>query len=373
MNSPLLLVIITSLLLVYVPRASAEVSDWVVVPASDGEMPPFMERVVAGISRELERHGRHVWPSGTVVTRFEQRSSTGAAEVTDIELEKWARHSRAAIRHLARGNHAMALDHLERAEQLSRRATEELNQDKLRAQRVLDTCLYAVRALLETHDVAGAKAHAGECVLLVPRGEPATIMHPPLVLNLYEQARDAGREKSGSLIVESDPSGCDVRINGVRFGQTPLETNELAIGEYAVEVECDGTRRGRIHSAEIGSGTTRLFIDTRFDHAVRTEPILRLEYSKQRGSDWRVTDARAVAEVLAARMVVLVSALTANTIELDLVSRTGSRQGCARIVVTGRGPSTEALGLAVRKLVEGKCSDPSALGPIPPTLFMAGG
>jgi hypothetical protein len=147
------------------------------------------------------------------------------------------------------------------------------------------------------------------------------------VLALYELARDAGRQNAGSLLVESSPSGCDVRINGVGFGPTPLETNELSTGEYAVQVECDGTRRGRIHPAKIGSGTTKVFVDARFD---RAPP---------------------------ARVVVLVTAPSADMIELDLVSRTGTRQRCARITATAQGPSRRALALAVRNLVDGKCQD----------------
>jgi len=372
MKCPFFFIIIASLLLVHMPSASADTPDWVVVPATDGAVPPFMERVVAGINRELEGHGRHVWPSGTAVTRFEHRSSTAAVEVTDDELERWAQHSRVAMRALVRGNHAAALHHLDLAERLCRSATEELNRVPRRAQRALDTCLYVVRALLETDDAAGAEAHAAECVLLVPRGEPATLMHPPTVLALYQQAREHGRSRAGSLIVESAPSGCDVRVNGVRLGRTPLEITELSVGEYGIQVECEGTRRGRVHSATVGGGTTKRFVDAQFDRAVQTEPMLRLKYSKARRSGWPVTNAREIAEILPARMVVLVSAPTADTIAVGLVSRTASRQECSRIAATAEGPRTDALVRAIQKLIEGKCGDLSASRRDPSALFKPG-
>jgi hypothetical protein len=367
-----LLVLVTSLALAHGPGASAEVTDWAVVPATNGEMPPFMERVVADVTRELERHGRHVWPSDAAAARFQHRGSTAAVEITEDALEKWAQHSRAAVRALARGNHAMALNRLDRAELLSRGVTEELNRDPERAQRVLDTCLYRVRALLETNDAAGAESHASECVVLVPRGQPATFMHPPHVLALYQQAREHGLARAGSLVVESAPPGCSVRVNGVRLGETPLEITTLSVGEYGVQVECDRTRRGRVHSTKVGPGTTKRVVNARFDRTVRAEPILRLEYPKEGRSSWRVNDAREIAELLPAHTAVVVSAPTVNTIAVGLVSRMGSRQGCSLIAATADGPSREALAVAIRKLIDGRCGDLSASSRDPAALFKPG-
>lgn len=327
MKRSFFLVIVTSLSLFRVAGTSAEASNWAVVPAANGEMSPSLKRAVAEVRRELERQGKHVQPSPVAGSHSGDERLTTGGTLTNDELKRWKEHSRAAVEELAKGNHAMALEHLERAKQLTRSAIEELNREPLRAQRVLDTCLYMVRALLETNDAVGARAHVAECVLLVPRGEPATLMHPPLVSALYERTRNAGRRNAASLLVESAPSGCGVRINGVLFGETPLETNELSKGDYAVQVECDGTRRGRIHPAKVGSETTKIFVDTPSD---RTQP---------------------------ARVVVLISLPSADMIELDLVTRTGIRQGCARVAATARGPSAKALSLAVRNLIDGKCQD----------------
>ncbi len=370
-RSPLLL-LVTSLALAHVPGAFAEVGDWAVVPATNGEMPPFMERVVADVTRELERHGRRVWSSDAAAARFQHRGSTAAFAITKDALEKWDQHSRAAIRALTKGDHAAAFTHLDRAERLSRTATEEINRNPEQAQRALDTCLYMVRALLETDDATSAEAHASECVVLVPNAEPATLMHPPQVLALYRQARKQGRARAGSLIVESAPPGCSVRVNGVRLGETPLEITTLSVGEYGVQVECDGTRRGRVHSAKVGPGTTKQVVDDRFDRTVRTEPILRLEYPKERRNGWRATDAREIAELLPAYTTVIVSALTADTVAVGLVSRTGSRQGCSLIPATAEGPSREALAVAVRKLIEGKCGDVAVSRREPAALFNPG-
>ncbi len=367
-----LLVLVTSLALAHVPGASAEVGDWAVVPATNGEMPAFMERVVADVTRELERHGRHVWQSHAAAVRFQDQGSSAAVGIAKDALEKWDQHSRAAIRALTRGEHATAFSRLDQAERLSRSATEDINRSPERALRVLDTCLYKVRALLETDEASSAAAHASECVVLVPNVEPATLMHPPRVLALYQRAREQGRARPATLVVESAPTGCIVRVNGVRFGETPLRITTLSVGEYGVQVECDGTERGRIHSTNVGPGTTKQVVDDRFDRTVRTEPILRLEYSRDRRNGWRADDARDIAELLPAHTIVIVSALTADTVAVGLVTKTGSRQGCSLIPATAEGPSREALAIAIRRLIEGKCGDVSVSRRDTATLFNPG-
>ena len=116
---------------------------------------------------------------------------------------------------------------------LSRKAADELNRVQNRSQNVLDTCLYMVRALLETGNRSRAKAQVEECVRLVPQGEPSQHMHPPNVVSLYKQASQPGPEQTGALVVNSEPSDCEVRINGLRFGETPFEMNDLYPGRIS--------------------------------------------------------------------------------------------------------------------------------------------
>jgi hypothetical protein len=139
-----------------------------------------------------------------------------------------------------------------------------------------------------------------------------------------------------------------------------------------VQVECEGAPRGRVHAARIGAGTTKRVVDARFDRTVQTEPLLRLEYARQPRNGWRVMDAREIAEILPARMVVVVSAPTADTLAVGLAGKTGSRRGCSGIATTDEGPSGEALARAIQKLIEGQCGDLSASTRDPSTLFKPG-
>lgn len=369
MRNPSPWLVLATLTLAQLPNASADVNDWVVVAATNGELPEFMERVVSEASREIERRGEHVWTTEAAATRFQRRGSAAAPEITSATIGRWDRASRAAIRAIAKGDHAVALDRLARAERLSRNATPELNRDPRRAQRVLDTCLYMVRARLETGDAERAEAHAAKCVVLVPRANPAALMHPPEVISLYERVREAGHAGAGTLVVASAPLGCGVRVNGVPLGETPLEISNLPVGEYGVQVECEGAHRGRIHATRVTAGTTRRFVDARFDRAVRTEPILRLEYPRERRGNWRPTDAREIATILPAHTVVVVSAPNSDTVALGLLDQTGARQGCGRIPSNGDGPSSGALADAIRRLIERRCGDRSASRHDPDPLF----
>ncbi|MBW1756054.1 MAG: PEGA domain-containing protein, partial [Deltaproteobacteria bacterium] len=172
---------------------------------------------------------------------------------------------KAILESLVQGAPAKALDQLNEAGALSLSTIEELNREPERSQKVLDTCLYGVRALLETGSPSSAETQARECRKLVLHGEPSAHMHPPQVLEMLDRVDAARTRQTGALRVESKPSGCAVRVNGLMLGETPIEVRNLFPGRYAVQVECDLDRRGRVHSADVKAAPTDVFVDSRFD------------------------------------------------------------------------------------------------------------
>ena len=361
--------LITFALALLAPFSSvfATTSEWAVVPAASGDLPVPMQNLVVEIGQELERQGRRVWPPTEATTLFERKVSAEPVALSDQALERWLEDSRAGIRTLALGQHEAALRHLRRASQMSRAALTALNREDERAQRVLDTCLFLVRALLETGEHAGAEDQARECAFLAPGGEPQDLLHPPTALALFEEARREGAVQNGKLVVDGDRKDCTVRINGRRVGRTPFETSNLNPGVYAVQVECNGQHPGRIYSARTGVGATRLRIDTSIDRIVRTDPMLRLDAPGEAGSTTREAAAHDIAAALPAQWVVLVSQLSSDTIELDLVGTSVSRMGCARIKLGTRGVVPDTLAITVRNVIAGKCRDPSAVNAPAPT------
>ena len=184
---------------------------------------------------------------------------------------------------------------------------------------MLDTCLFMVRAYVETKNDADARRQARECRQLVPRVQPTAFRHTPEVRALLEQVdAEIASEAPGILEVTSTPPGCLVRINGVDFGRTPLSRIELPVGTYRFQVECEDGVRGRIHRAAIASGPNAFVFDGELERAVRSRPVLHLSYVSV--EDWaeRMEHAAEVGEVLGAAGVLALSAVSATEARIDL-------------------------------------------------------
>ena len=357
---------LTALVLGYAPTARAQSADWVIVPTSTKQDVSWMQPAVTTMQGALSRQGIGVLSPEQAAALFEQKGSASSTKVTDTDVQEWVTRSRQAIRHLARGDYATALKELKQAQVLSRKAVDELNRVQIRSQNVLDTCLYLVRALLETGDRARAKAQVQECVRLVPQGEPNPHMHTPDVIALYKATSAPGPEQTGSLAVSSEPSGCEVRINGLGFGKTPFEIADLYPGEYQVQVECDPGRRGRVHPVSVKDGRAEVFVDVRFDRAVRTVPLLWLGYPSQQEASRRSSDAQQIAKVLRPGAVVLASVPSIDTMELEAVSGSERRSGLVRIPTSPSGPTPDVAAAAAVALINGECKD--FTGPKPVTI-----
>lgn len=351
--------------------ALAQSEDWLVLPTTVGDEVAWMQPTVGKVSRELRKQGVGVWSSGQAAVRFEQRGSAPLSVVPEDAMQEWMALSQSAVRQLSKGEYSPALRKLEEAQALSTATLDALNRDPKQARTVLDTCLFLVRALLETGDDAGAKAQARTCVQIAPNTEPTRYMHPPTVAILYDEASQPGPAHASTLAVESEPSDCPLRINGVLVGSTPFEMTDLYPGDYRAQVECDPSAPGRVHRVRVRSGRTNLFVVDRFDQAVRTGPVLHLRYVEAPDETQRARDGRELARVLPAPAVVLASSSGVDTLELRLIRGTQRDSAFARVATNGVGPSTEAVIAATAALLASECKD--FTGPEPVGLDCATG
>ncbi len=347
-----------------VSTALAQSEDWLVLPTTHTDEVSWMEPTVAEVSSALRRQGIGVWSSGQAVVAFEQRGSAPPSPIAESTIQAWEARSNAAVRQLSLGDYPRALAELEAAQALSQSSLEQLNRDPERARLVLDTCLYMVRALLETGDAPSTQAQARDCVRMVPNTEPTRYMHPPRVADLYAEAARPGPENRGALLIESEPSGCALRINGVAVGKTPVEMTGLYPGDYRAQLECDTSKQGRIHPAQVSSGRTALFIFDRFDQALSSKPVLHLSYEQPAADSEQVRDARQLARALPAAAVVLASANQERGLELRLISGARKDSAFARIATTPSGPDSAAVTQAVATLLSGQCRDLSGERPV---------
>ncbi|MEM8609270.1 MAG: PEGA domain-containing protein [Myxococcota bacterium] len=350
------------------PMAAAQADDaWLVLPVDLGQDDAWIEPTTRQIDDALVAESIEAWPPDRATTRFETAGSASATEVSDGEVAAWVEQSSQAIRNLAEGDYATALDQLKEAQALSRDAAEELNRQQERATRTLDTCLYMVRVLLDTGAESQAKSMVQECRRLVPRTAPTKYMHPPEVRKLLSEVDATRRSRARRIEVTSNPEGCAVRVNGVILGKTPITLRDLFPGRYRVQVECDPDRRGRVHVVDLTTSSETLSVDARFDRTVSTKPSLHLDYASTEDEErYRLGDAAAVAEVVPAETVLLVSMPTRDVMALALLQGSPLRQvGAARVPVRPEATEDRALRRALTMLQTGECADLTVEPPAP--------
>ena len=354
------------LTLICAAPSRAQSHGWLVVPVSlDGEDASWTEATAAIMTRELSRAGLPTESPRQVVALFQRRGSRPPSRMSDTEIEEWLSRSQQALRQLARSNYASALDNLQALVAVSQRAIDHLNREPNRAREVLDTCLYLARAVLETSNRARARQQIEACVRQVPRAEPSRAMHPPTVISLYREALDKGDKHAGSLSVTSKPSGCGVRINGIRFGETPFEFGAFLPGYYRLQVECADGEPGRLHPVRVGDSVNEVFIDVDFDRAVREQPVLRLQYrGEEQSQEHERRDAKWLAKLLGARAIVLARRISTESMQFEVVSGVEEYSGLVRVRSTALAPVGEQASMAARLLARGACIDLTPARPV---------
>ncbi len=338
---------------------------WLVVPTLDGGGGEGDERVgverlhtaAEALRQELVMRGRAVWRADRASERFEVQGSAPAPTISQSDIDLWVERSRAAVRYLARADYKAARRELKAAQRLADRAAAELNREAARAQQVLDTCLFMVRAYVETKNDTEARKQARACRRLVPRVEPSAFRHTPEVRELLAQVdQEMASEAPGTLEVRSTPPDCLVRINGVEFGRTPVSGIELPVGTYRMQVECEDDKRGRIHRIGVASGPNLLEFDAALERAVRTRPVLHLEYGSHEAWLQRMDQASEVGRILGGANILVLSGQGAGAVRVDL-SALKYEPASAWLAVRGGAPEPEDVRRVVDALFEGRSVD----------------
>lgn len=350
------------------PPASARC---LILPARGGELDGVeamsveaLHLTAEALRAELALRGESVWPADRASERFEVLGSAPAPEVSQSDIDRWVERSRAAVRYLARADYKAARRELKAAQRVADRAADELNREAARAQQVLDTCLFMVRAYVETKNTADARQQARECRQLVPRVEPSAFRHTPEVRELLAEVdAQMAAEAPGMLAVTSDPPDCLVRINGVELGRTPLAGIELPVAMYRLQVECEPGQRGRIHRIAIASGPNALSFDGSLERAVRTRPVLHLSYPGREAWAERMSHAAELGAVLGGAYELVVSSVDASVVRIDS-NADGFEPASIWIPAHEGVPDTEDVRRALDALFEGRSVDFTGAHPL---------
>ncbi|MEM9728268.1 MAG: PEGA domain-containing protein [Myxococcota bacterium] len=338
--------------------AHAQTENWFILPTTVSEDAPWMMPTADQLRRELQRQGVGVWAPASAVATFEQRGSSTPASPSQSDIDSWLAQSHEALVGLASGNYGEALTDLRQAQAFIGANLEFLNRDERLAQPVVDTCLYLVRALLQTGRTSVAEAQVADCVRLSLSRAPTGQMHPPSVLELYAAAAAPGPDHMSRLLVESEPRDCEVRLNGVAIGQSPVEATNLYPGPYDVQVACEPEVAGRLHRVAVPRGPTALYVSDNFDRAVRTKPLLHLRYEEAPDLPQRIRDAREVGRVLPAAAVILASVPPGGgALELRVVTGQLGQPSFVRVPASTEGATQTAIAEAAAALLARRCID----------------
>jgi len=355
---------VVSVWLCSLPVVSAQSEDWLVLPTTTDDAREWMVPTVGSVSRALRKQGIGVWSPTRAEMRLQNVGPRPPAAVGAKEYDAWRERTSEAVLQLAGGEYREALPRLEESQAFARSSVETLNRDPTRAQAAMDTCLFLVRALAGTGEDRRAARQAEECVVLSPGMEPSTFMHPPNVMDLYERAKDSVRSGRSALLVESEPPGCALYLNGEPAGETPTQLTGLFPGRYRVQVECDPDRPGAVHIVEILPGTQALFVFDAFDSAVELDPVVHLQYESPPPQEELIRHTRELARVLPASSVVLASKLSSGAIELRLVEGAQMEPAWVRIPSSGGGADSRNHEQAIATLLSRRCGDFSNREPL---------
>ncbi len=340
----------------------------IVVIASTGAEtePNVAARWVRAVSSRLARAGQPVLPPTDAARQFELSESAPAPSVSTAEVDEFVERSRNGLRQLARGERARAIEALREADSWAGVRVTTLNREATVAERVLDNCLYLTRALLESDEDELARVQARRCRILVPRAVPSATRHTPEVRELLGEIEGlVVSQPAARLRVESTPSACAVRLNGVTFGQTPFEADALLPGEYAVQVECPGDAVGRVRHLRLTAGTTRVRVNALFDAHVRTSPVLRLRYATL-AEEGRAggTEAARVGAILGARVI----RISTSELETTRLEQIVEGRPVAAVWLPAFGVEPEIPEAAVVDLLGGRFVDHTGATPSPRAL-----
>lgn len=275
------------------PASAQSTTGWVLLPVTTED---DSAALATEIRQALVDAGAPVIDDDGATLAFEQSVSAPVQSISQSDIDAWAERSRNALQALAQADYDTAREELLEAQRVAQRAADELNREAERARQVLDTCLFMARAFLETGERHQADRQVRRCRLLVPQVEPRRHRHTPEIHELLQ--RVDGESSGATLELTSTPSGCTARVNGIAQGETPFTMQNVARGEYRVQVECT-EERGRLHRVDVGEGVTRVHVDSNFDSRVRSAPVVSAE------PGFTVPNAASIAEMMQRSVVVI--------------------------------------------------------------------
>jgi hypothetical protein len=227
------------------------------------------------------------------------------------------------------------------------------------AQKLFDACMLQAHLLMRERRSPEADQQLATCArdyqLDAPARANSVAVHgPPELQAAFDKTRaKLTTEASGRLTVESSPKGCNVFINGLAAGETPLRASQVRGENARVQLVCRN-KPGRIHRVTVGRGeqpVQPVQIDVRFDAALSTQDALQLRYADASDRDAHMeSDGRTLLRALGVdRVALLVGHQQGQAWQFELTILDGNRPGAHNLGTIG---FSEAAGYEPERLRE---------------------
>ncbi|QQR88844.1 MAG: PEGA domain-containing protein [Myxococcales bacterium] len=350
--------------------AAAQERSWLVLPTMDASADHDMVfQAAVQFSKELSSLGMPVFYEEEAAMRYQRLGSVPYGMLDEKAVKALNHWAEKALYHASGDEHRQTHEAVTHCLAPVKKHPELYNRDAVLAESVFNVCLYEVRSLIAQSKNAEAYAQALDCRRLVLDIKPSVRMHPPEVRELMARVdNDLASHPEQALDVQSEPSGCNVFINGRRIGTTPYQRKGIPKGEYHVQIDCRGGDLNRVHRVKVGGEPTVVNIDSTFDEALVTGDQLGLMYtSVSQENRHRVQDALRVARIVQAREVFLVTPTPeAQVLRVDRLPLAQGQVVASLLVKwTGSRFEGEALSEGVPAMLAGQSLDLRGVGSRP--------
>ncbi|WP_163996756.1 PEGA domain-containing protein [Pyxidicoccus caerfyrddinensis] len=157
-------------------------------------------------------------------------------------------------------------------------------------------------------DMMGAKEAFTHAAVAEPTARPDSALFSQEVQKAYDEARTAVRGlPSGTLAVDSQPAGAEVRVRGQKLGVTPMRAVEVPAGQHPVVVQLPGYAAYSTYAEVKSSAPTALKAKLEPAPGLAAVRDAAAKAASEQAFDQDVVpaEARAIGERLGARYVVL--------------------------------------------------------------------
>jgi hypothetical protein len=216
--------------------------------------------------------------------------------------------------------------------------------------------LFLAHAYLRSQQPEKAAERIGEVVRSFPDRDLSLlqVQHGPDLVTLYRKVQAVmGRQGRGSLVVTTQPPGCQVYVDERLVGTSPTRVADLFPGRYRVLAQ-----RGRVHEVVVHQGEQSLHIQLELEAALRTDAYVGLGFPDTAALErLEVSLAATVGQALDASSVLLVGFRQhegRKALVGSAISPVTGRLRSAIVVVEPTPPSPAALRALGRFLLDGQ-------------------